>query len=131
MEYLLDSDIIIDLLKNKEPGKSIFLNIPQNKKYISVISWIEIMYGVEKSPHITRRTNDFVEWMNSFIVQVLNIDINVAKEFTKLKIHLERIGFRLSDFDLFIAATAIAHNLTLVTRNAKHFSRIKNLNVFK
>src|SRR3989344_7158400 len=112
MEYLLDSDIIIDLLKNKEPGKSIFLNIPQNKKHLSVISWIEIMYGVEKSPHIARRTNDFVEWMNSFIVQILNIDVNVAKKFTKLKIHLERIGFKLSDFDLFVAATAIVHNLT-------------------
>jgi tRNA(fMet)-specific endonuclease VapC len=42
---------------------------------------------------------------------------------------LEKSGSRLDDFDLTIASCALAHNLTLVTNNLKHFSRIEGLKI--
>jgi hypothetical protein len=44
-----------------------------------------------------------------------------------LKATLEKSGTRLDDFDLIIAACAMAHNLTLVTNNIVHFKRIERL----
>jgi predicted nucleic acid-binding protein len=42
---------------------------------------------------------------------------------------LEKSGTRLDDFDLTIASCELAHNLTLVTNNLKHFSRIEGLKI--
>jgi tRNA(fMet)-specific endonuclease VapC len=50
-----------------------------------------------------------------------------AENFGILKASLEKSGTRLDDFDLIIASCALAHNLTLVTHNIKHFSRIEGL----
>jgi predicted nucleic acid-binding protein len=47
--------------------------------------------------------------------------------FGMLKSQMERKGTRLDDFDLAIAATALAHNLILVTNNLNHFKRIAGL----
>jgi predicted nucleic acid-binding protein len=42
---------------------------------------------------------------------------------------LEKEGFPLDDFDLVVGCCALAHNLTLVTNNVKHFKRIEGLQV--
>jgi tRNA(fMet)-specific endonuclease VapC len=46
-----------------------------------------------------------------------------------LKASMEKSGMRLDDFDLIIAACALAYNLTLVTNNSKQFSRIEGLKI--
>jgi len=50
-----------------------------------------------------------------------------AETFARLKSELEIKGTRLDDFDLSIASCALAHNLTLVSNNTKHFQRIPGL----
>ena len=52
-----------------------------------------------------------------------------AENFGMLKALLETSSTRLDDFDLTIASCALAHNLTLVTNNLKHFSRIEGLKI--
>ena len=52
-----------------------------------------------------------------------------AENFGMLKASLEKTGARLDDFDLTIASCALAHNLTLVTNDLKHFSRIESLKI--
>jgi len=52
-----------------------------------------------------------------------------AENFGMLKASLEKSGTRLDDFDLAIASCALAHNLTLVTNNLKHFSRLEGLKI--
>jgi predicted nucleic acid-binding protein len=52
-----------------------------------------------------------------------------AENFGLLKASLEKSGTRLDVFDLAIASCALAHNLTLVTNNLKHFSRIEGLKI--
>jgi predicted nucleic acid-binding protein len=53
----------------------------------------------------------------------------VSRSFGELKAELERRGERVDDFGLAIAAHAIAHDATVVTRNARHFVRIRSLRV--
>ena len=53
--------------------------------------------------------------------------IECVEVFGRLKADLEKAGSPLDDFDLIIASCAIAHNLILVTNNAKHFKRITGL----
>jgi tRNA(fMet)-specific endonuclease VapC len=60
----------------------------------------------------------------------LPLDAIIVQIFTIQKLKLERSGVRLEDFDLFIAATALAHDLTLVTNNIKHFERIPKLKIY-
>lgn len=60
-------------------------------------------------------------------ISVLPIDKRIVTQYITIKLALEEKGVKLQDFDLLIAATAIEHDLTLVTGNKKHFNRIKNL----
>jgi len=51
----------------------------------------------------------------------------VHKKNSGIKSNLERKGNIIEDMDILIAATALSHNLILVTNNVKHFEKIKDL----
>jgi predicted nucleic acid-binding protein len=57
----------------------------------------------------------------------MSVSRAVIETFSDLKVSLEKDGEIIPDLDLLIAATAMALNLTLISNNVKHFSRIKNL----
>ncbi|MEK7495666.1 MAG: type II toxin-antitoxin system VapC family toxin [Patescibacteria group bacterium] len=130
MSILIDSDIIIDFLNNQSSAVNFFKDSATNKElFMSVISWIEVVYGFKKN----KASNKIVIFQNlleDYRLRVISIDEKVAKKFLDVKIGLEKQKQPLADFDLLIAATAIANNLSLVTRNTKHFKRIKDLNLF-
>src|SRR3989344_2767358 len=127
MGYLIDTDAIIDYLKNQETSISSFKKFINQPIRISVISFIEIEYGSMKSFQPEKRKREFKDFIDSFSVVMIPIESSVAAEFIKIKIDLEKKRVPLADFDLLIAATALVNNLILATRNKKHFSRIKNL----
>ena len=58
---------------------------------------------------------------------IVGID-DIADAFSREKVQLESIGQTIEDFDLLIGITARENNLTVVTHNTKHFSRIEDLN---
>ena len=60
-------------------------------------------------------------------VTVLPYDIGIAKVFGRIRAHLEDTGMILPDADIQIAATAMGHDLELVTGNLRHFNRISGL----
>ena len=95
---------------------------------MSIASWIEIMYGIKKSKIAgQKQLGEFQQFLESRQINILPLEEIIADEFISLKLDLEKKGERLADFDLFIAATAVAHDLTLVTGNKKHFSRVPGL----
>lgn len=92
---------------------------------ISVISLMELYYGAHKSEKVTANLSR-VRWIeNAF--DVLPVDVSIAGTFGMIKSNLEFQGTPLDDFDLIIAATALASNLRLVTNNERHFSRVEGL----
>ena len=63
-------------------------------------------------------------------VTVLSVTRGVAKRFAVIRGHLRQQGQLLPQPDLLIAATAMHHNLTLVTRNTRHFQRLPGLTLY-
>lgn len=123
MKYLVDTDIIIDHLRKKI---AIIEQILDNGT-ISIITLGELIYGAYKSAQPQKSLIILKEDLEILNFEIININEMIMAEFGRVKADLETKGKRLDDFDLLIAATAMINNLTLVTRNKKHFKRIKGL----
>jgi len=123
--YLLDTDTIIYILKgNASVQKNLLFHINDPIK-TSVITLMELYYGAYKSQKVTGNLAKIKTLEQS--VEIITLGVASAEVFGMLKSQLEKTGLRLDDFDLIIAACALAHNLTLVTNNEKHFQRIEGL----
>lgn len=127
MKYLLDTDVLINHLRGKEILSAELL---EDGAAISIITLAELLYGVYKSDNPDESLSKLEENLNLLGLIVENLNEIVIAEFGKNKAELESLGLRLEDFDLLIAATAIVSKLILVTRNVKHFERIKGLKVY-
>ena len=123
--YLLDTDTMIFSLKGDDAiQKNLERHINDPIKF-SVITLMELYYGVYKSKKVASNLAKIKTLEQS--LEILQVGIESTEIFGMLKSQLEKKGSRLDDFDLLIASCALAHNLTLVTNNIKHFRRIKGL----
>lgn len=125
--YLLDTDTVIYSLKgHKIVEKNLKRHLYDPMK-ISVVTLMELYYGAYKSQQVmgnlakVRRLETELE--------VVPIGIEQTEIFGIHKAALEKSGTPLDDFDLILASCALAHNLILVTNNAKHFERIEGLKI--
>lgn len=112
---LIDSNIIIYAAQPEHSDLRGF--IAQNAPAVSAVSYIKVV-GFHK---LTEQDRQFFEAFFS-AAQVLSISKDVVAEATRL-----RQMKKLSLGDALIAATALTHHLTLVTRNVKDFDWIANL----
>ena len=123
--YLLDTDTIIYSLKGNTNIQENLLHHVNDLLQISIITLMELYYGVYKSQHVDANLAKIKTLEQSF--EILPTGQETAEIFGRLKARLELDGNRLDDFDLIIASTALTHNLVLVTNNEKHFERIEGL----
>ena len=123
--YLLDTDTIIYSLKGNTNIQENLLHHVNDLLQISIITLMELYYGVYKSQHVDANLAKIKTLEQSF--EILPTGQETAEIFGRLKARLELDGNRLDDFDLIIASTAMTHNLFLVTNNEKHFKRIEGL----
>ena len=125
MNYLLDTCVLSELIK-PNPSQNVIKwisDIDERCLYISVLTIGEIHKGIEKLPESKKKENlhkwvkfDLKERFNN---KILDIDIHVATTWGKIQAQSERAGQALPSIDGLIACTAIAHNLTVATRNIK------------
>jgi tRNA(fMet)-specific endonuclease VapC len=123
--FLLDTDTIIYSLKG---NGSVVRNLKAHQRdplKISVISLMELYYGAYKSEKTTANLAKVRRIENAF--DIISVDFSIAETFGMIKSQLEFQGTPLDDFDLVFAASALAHNLILVTNNEKHFRRVEGL----
>ena len=123
--YLLDTDTIIFNLKGDENVRRSLRRHLQDTMKISIITLMELYYGAYKSQQHDANLAKVKTIEQSF--EILPTGQESAETFARLKSQLERKGTRLDDVDLLIASCALAHNLTLVSNNTKHFERIPGL----
>ena len=64
------------------------------------------------------------------LTTIFGLNIEIAESFGKIRKDLKVQGKIIEDLDIFIAATCIVHDLTLVTYNKEHFSRVKDLKTY-
>lgn len=125
MKYLIDTDVIIDHLREKEAIPEQILD----ESAISIISLGELIYGAYKSVYPQKSLIILKKNLQILDFEIIKLDEIIIAEFGRIKAGLEAKGERLDDFDLLIAATALVSDLTLLSRNIKHFSRIKELKI--
>lgn len=94
---------------------------------ISVITLAELLYGAFRSHEPTKSLKHIHDFIDRVEANIIDLKQEAVYVFSKIKFDLEKSGQKLEDFDLLIAATALSLDLVLVTRNTKHFKRIKQL----
>jgi len=123
--YLLDTNILIYALKGV-PAVVASLERHRNSPLaVSAITLMELYYGAHKSQRVESNLAKVRTIERS--LRVIPVDVEAVETFGALKARLEVAGTPLDDFDLVLAATALAHNLTLVTNDTRHFGRVPGL----
>ncbi len=122
---LIDTSIIIDYLRKKNKKKSQFYKSVGNYTlFVSTITLFELFAGAKDE----RKRQDIDNIME--YVKILPFTKNTAKKSGEIHQSLKNKNKLIEIKDLFIAATALSHNLPLMTLNVKHFDRIEDLNVW-
>ena len=127
MSFLLDTNVVSEWVKLR-PDRSVvawLAAVDEDQVFISVVTLAELRYGIERMTTGSRR-NRLAQWLRDdlplrFDGRVLSIDRVVADVWGKVVARSEAAGRPIGAMDAFIAATAEAHGLTLVTRNASDF----------
>jgi tRNA(fMet)-specific endonuclease VapC len=128
MAFLFDTDAISELLRPR-PAKAYtkwLMNVPREEQFTSAVVIGELYKGAYRSQARERHVRNIEERILP-AVTVLPYDMGTAKVFGRIRAHLEEMGIMLPDADIQIAATALVHDLELVTGNLRHFSRIGGL----
>lgn len=132
-KYLLDTDIIIAALKGKQDvGELVDLGKDGAATALSAITVYEVWEGIHGSKKIAAEAGEqqFNQFIERCIEELIPVDLEIAKNAGKLRAQLRQKGQVIPDTDILIAATCIVNDLTLVTRNKRHFARIKDLPIF-
>jgi tRNA(fMet)-specific endonuclease VapC len=120
--FLLDTNAVIAILRNKP----LLSPLPSDRSEIAINCVVlgELIYGAFKA----RRRDDELTALHKFIADTHVHDCTSATSvrYAELKHYLAMIGNSLPENDIWIAASALEHGLTLVTRDA-HFDAIPHL----
>lgn len=126
--FLLDTNCISELVRTR-PDPRVLKWVEaadETLLYLSVLTLGEIRKGVAALPQSKRRTQLEtwleVELQARFSGRTLSIDRSVADRWGQLAAHAKRTGRSLSAIDGLLAATAMHHNLTIVSRNVNDFA---------
>ncbi len=123
-KYLLDTNIVIALFAN-EPAVTDFLKDAE-EIFISSIVMGELYYGARKSNRVQENMARLDEFVANNVV--LSCDPQTARQYGQVKDKLRRKGRPIPENDIWVAAIALQHNLTLITRDA-HFSEVERLKI--
>lgn len=131
---ILDSTAIVDLLSRQKKPERQRVEAALRKKIsdgevlcTTRINVAEIMVGLHHSGDAPKRRALVEDTLST--LAILEIDQECAEQFGRLKAMLMIAGQLIGDFDTLIAAIAIRHRQSIITRNVKHFSRVPGLAV--
>ncbi|MBI5122251.1 type II toxin-antitoxin system VapC family toxin [Candidatus Roizmanbacteria bacterium] len=124
--YFLDTSVIINYLRGKEEAVNLINNL-KGKLVSSYICLSELYEGIYRSTN--KNAESTVLEFFSGLSKTYGLNQKIAQEFGFLRKNLKQKGEVIEDIDIIIAATCITYNLSLVTNNKKHFSRIKKLDI--
>ncbi len=127
MPFLVDTDWIIHFLNGRSDIIAKLQELSVKGVAISMVSLAELYEGVYYSRN---QANDEAA-LRDFVrtVSVLGIDEEVTRIFGRERGRLRSLGKTVGDLDLLIGATAIQHDLTLLTNNRRHFELLERLRI--
>lgn len=124
--YLIDTNICIFFMKGLFDLKAKFVGADHENCFISEITLAELKFGVENSAKREKNQKVLDDFLSGVKILPIYHSINL---YASEKARLRKAGTPIDDFDLLIGATAIAHNLVMVTNNIKEFERIKGIDI--
>jgi tRNA(fMet)-specific endonuclease VapC len=125
--FLLDTNTVVDYFRGKGKVAERLLVLPPSEVGLPAVVAYEVWVGVLGSQNAQRRQSQLERFLS--VVGVVPFDSKVAHRAAQLRHALERRGEGIGAMDTLIAATALAHNATLVTRSVKEFARVQGLAV--
>jgi predicted nucleic acid-binding protein len=130
VNYLLDTNVVSELVKPRpEPNVVRWLAEAEEECiWLSVITFAEIRFGIAQMPD-GRRRNSLLAWLQNdlptrFDGRIISVGLVVADVWGAATARGRKRGVRLDVVDGFFAATAEAHEMTLATRNTRHFEKL-------
>jgi len=124
--HLIDTSICVAILRGASSHAAPkFRAALRSGVAVSSITVAELRYGVERSSNPARERVGVENLLGA--VSILPFDSKAAEGYGMLRRYLERRGEIIGQFDLLIAAHAVAQNATLVTNNTREFSRVPTL----
>ena len=127
MSYLLDTDWAIDHLNEIERVTQRLAELAPGGIAISIVSAAELYDGVVNGRNPERDEAALRIFLSGF--ELIDPDLETCRIFAREKGRLRAAGTPIGDFDLLIGATALRHNLTLLSNNRRHFGRLPGLNI--
>lgn len=124
--YLLDTDIVVFFLRNKKSIAEHLALLSPNDIFVSEVTVAELEYGNRCSGRYEEN-----KWMVDRFLSSVNIVpfSDAIHLYAEERYRLRMLGQSIEDFDLLIGCTAVSDNLVMVTNNAKHYSRIKDIRI--
>jgi predicted nucleic acid-binding protein len=127
--WLLDTNVLSELRRTKPDAKVVRFVAGQSLDllYVSVVTFAEIRFGIELVKDVSRRM-ELNDWLTHklrpmFEDRVLEISEEVMLKWRLLVEEGRKSGHTFSEPDLLIAATALHHGLTVVSRDMSEFER--------
>ena len=126
--YFLDTSVIIDYLRGKEETVDLISSI-QGDLASSYICLSELFEGVYRVKNRKSAKDVLLHFFTS-LTTIFGLDERIAEKFGQIRKDLKVKGNIIEDLDIFIAATCIVYDLTLITHNKEHFSRVRDLKIY-
>lgn len=126
---LVDSDWIISDLGGQAAALALLGNLRAQGFAISAITVGEVLEGVYLDPDVDASLARYRRNLEGFVV--LEVNGTVADVFARIRALLRKQGNLIPDMDLLIAATALAFDLTLLSRNRRHLARVPGLRLYQ
>ena len=128
MRFLLDTNVCIRILNGSSTGVIERLeHLDPAEIAMSAVVRAELVFGARKSTYVAENLRLVDALFEPFVC--LPFDDRAADSYGTLRADLERGGRPIGPNDLLIAATALAHDLTLVTHTVSEFARVPGLRV--
>jgi tRNA(fMet)-specific endonuclease VapC len=126
MEYLLDTNICIYIIKKKPIAVfEKFKNFTVGDIGISSITLAELQYGIEKSSNAEKNREALEKFLTP--IEIIDYGYEATIEYGKIRAELERKGVPIGPLDMLIASHAKSLDVILVTNNTREFDRISGL----
>jgi len=128
VKWLLDTNVVSEGARDR-PTRSVIEWVrakPIEDLAISIVTWAELREGAQSNPDATRRRK-LIGWIetevsSTFEGRILALSADILIDWLQLSRRLRTKGIVRDAADMLIAATARVHDLTLVTRNTRHFA---------
>ena len=135
MSYLIDTVVLSELRKKKRSENVVkwFSSIRGVDIFLSVVTIGEIERGIKQQQQTNSEFSlDLTKWLDGILLnysdRIIPVSVNIARRWGELSAKIGNSGA-----DILIAATALEHGLSVVTRNEKHFipTGVSVVNPFK